>query len=163
MRWTGSHTVYTHRGRSIFMPAVSSHLIWSEPQKRDTDIAICFIVEEAFSKILCDQHRLKQLVKWQVEMTCPVKPEGREAGEMSDQRTQPVPAFCMKVRAGPRTTTTVTITCFPSISPLTVKTTGLEPWENWNSETWSKWQSFYTQEADLRPDAKPTFLNFFFC
>lgn len=59
-------------------------------------------------------------------MTCPVKPEGREAGEMSDKRTQPVPVFCMKVRAGPRTTTTVTTTCLTSISPLTLKTMGLE-------------------------------------
>lgn len=62
-------------------------------------------------------------------MTCPVKPEGQEAGEMSDQRTQPVPAFCIKVRAGPRTITTVTITCFTSISPLVLKTMGLEPCE----------------------------------
>ena len=59
-------------------------------------------------------------------MTCPAKPEVREAGEMSDQRTQPMPAFCMKVRAGPRTTTIVTITCFTSISPLVLKTMGVE-------------------------------------
>lgn len=71
-----------------------------------------------------------------------------EAGEMPDQRAQPVPAFCMKIRAGPR----VTITCFISISSLILETMRLElstfafyKWETWGSETLSKLQRVYTK------------------